>query len=107
MKQAFLDRENWGIVYKFIPTPVWFTIEVAVDPDLVKAWPLLTERFAKVNAYLDAVYEAGRSGAALPELTDELKEIIKQCLAPAAAEPAKKQKPKATEAASSLESPSS
>jgi hypothetical protein len=107
VKQAYLDRDNYGIVYKFIPTPVWFTIEVAVDPDLHKAWPLMQERFAKVNSYLDAVFEAARAGATPPELTEELKEIIKQCLAPAAAEPAKKQKPKATEAASNSASQSS
>lgn len=107
MSKAFLDRDNFGIVYKFIPNPVWFTIEVDVPDDLRKAVPLMTERFQKMNVYLDALFEAARAGAASPPVPDELKEIIAQCLAPVAVEPAKKQKHKATEADSNSESPSS
>jgi len=107
VKQAYLDRDNFGIVYQFIKKPVWFTIEISADEDLLKAWPVMTERFSKVNGYLDSLFEAGRAGSTPPEMPEDVKEIIAQCLAPAAAAPAKKQKPKDTAAASSLESQSS
>jgi hypothetical protein len=105
--KQFLDRENFGIVYKFVPTPVWFTVEVDVDPSIAKAVPLLAERMQKINLYLDSLFEAARSGATPPEPSDEVKEIVAQCLAPADRGLAKKQKPKATEADSNSESQSS
>lgn len=101
MKKAYLDRYNYGVVYHFIPTPVWFTIEVEIDPDLEKAVSALNLRFSQLNEYMGALYEAARAGAPVPEMPDNVKEIIAQCLAPAAAAPAKKQKPKDTAAASS------
>jgi len=104
--KQFLDRENYGVVYKFIPAPVWYTVEVDVDESLAKAVPLMLERFQKVNMYLDSLFEAARSGATPPEMHDEIKEIIAQCLAPADRGLAKKQKPKATEADSNSASPS-
>jgi hypothetical protein len=100
--KTYLDRGPLqGEDFYFIEKPVWFSVHVDVPDELVTGAAIVAKRYAIMHEFLRRTYEAARSGIPTPELTDEIKEILASChVAPVEVEPAKKQKNKATGAAS-------
>ena len=100
--KTYLDRGPLqGEDFYFIEKPVWYSVHVDVPDELVTAAATVAKRFAIMHEYLRLTYEAARINAPYPEMTDLVKEVIASChAAPVEAELAKKQKQKATAAAS-------
>lgn len=106
-EEGLLDRNNVPahVLYSFIDTPVWFTSKVHLPKGTVARVRRLASNFNTVQAWLDSIHEAVRAGIDTPEMTDEIKEILwPESAGQKSAKPPKK---RATEAASSTESPSS
>lgn len=71
-----LDKVNYGTVYVFVPSPVWYSVSVDLPKGFEAKYMAKVAEFSALQSYLDQVYEAARAGNPTPEVPPDVKEFL-------------------------------